>query len=389
MTVRHIGTDLIEQSIRLMPELTAVQKELLGNHPDDAVAQAFPFADAGLRPRALVGAQVGLEAAGAEGFANADFAEQRRLLQVGAQALDRIREDGKNADLLPEEELGLEAVVRFFARPAVLFRQGRFLEPPPPWGRLKQYRDGINVTARSVGRIQVPGLPTMPYGGTGFLVADDVVMTNCHVAQLFSVPQPPQRWVFQPAISPSVDFAEDPDAGSGSAADSEPAVELVIEDLIGMHDRLDLALLRVSPAGAGSPPAPLTLMSEPPGNLQGRQLYAVGYPAPDPRNDPIVLRQIFGDIYYVKRIQPGAFLDPLPGPVIRVPPFSVHTRDDEVFAHDASTLGGNSGSCVVDLETNLVAGLHYSGLYTKYNQAVALWTLVDDPLLTAAGVRFD
>jgi hypothetical protein len=127
MTGRHIGRDVIHQSIRLMPELTAVQKELLGDHPDDVVALAFPSGHAGLRPRALVGAQVGLEAAGAERFASADFAEQRRLLQVGAQALDRIREDGENADLRPEEEPGFVAVVRFFACPAVLFRQGGFV----------------------------------------------------------------------------------------------------------------------------------------------------------------------------------------------------------------------------------------------------------------------
>ena len=41
------------------------------------------------------------------------------------------------------------------------------------------------------------------------------------------------------------------------------------------------------------------------------------------------------------------------------------------------------------MTTDLVAGLHYSGLYAKYNQAIALWKLVDDPLLKRAGVNFD
>jgi V8-like Glu-specific endopeptidase len=59
-----------------------------------------------------------------------------------------------------------------------------------------------------------------------------------------------------------------------------------------------------------------------------------------------------------------------------------------VMFHDASTLGGNSGSCVVDLESNHVIGLHFGGEYMHYNAAVALWRLVDDPLLTRAGVHF-
>ena len=56
--------------------------------------------------------------------------------------------------------------------------------------------------------------------------------------------------------------------------------------------------------------------------------------------------------------------------------------------HDCSTLGGVSGSCVVDLDSNQVIGLHFAGLYMQYNEAVALWRLVDDPLLTDAGVNF-
>ena len=36
---------------------------------------------------------------------------------------------------------------------------------------------------------------------------------------------------------------------------------------------------------------------------------------------------------------------------------------ETVFAHDSTTLGGNSGSCVVDLgnDGRLVVGLHFAG----------------------------
>src|SRR6476660_5789076 len=156
MAGRDIGRSLIHQSLRLMADLDAVTEELQSD-PDGVAARAFPPGDAGLRSRAIVGARVGLGATAAPEFDEVGFAQQRRLLEAGALALDRIRRDGEDAQLGPDEQLGLEAVMRFAARPAVLFRRGRFLEPPPPWGRLADFRDGIEETARSVGRIQIPG----------------------------------------------------------------------------------------------------------------------------------------------------------------------------------------------------------------------------------------
>ena len=47
--------------------------------------------------------------------------------------------------------------------------------------------------------------------------------------------------------------------------------------------------------------------------------------------------------------------------------------------HDASTLGGSSGSPILSFDTHKVVGLHYYGEYGKRNHAVALWKLLDDP----------
>lgn len=378
MARRDIRRDLVRQSLELLDDLTVVEREF-GREPEALVARAFPSADPGLAPRAIVGARAGLGVPDDVPDDDAARGLERRLFEAGIGALDRIRRDGEGVDLTPEEERGLEAVIRFTARPALLFRDGRFVDPPPPWEGLAEQREAIERTARSVGRIQVPGLPTLPYAGTGFLVAPDVLMTNCHVAHVFVAQGGPQQWTLRRELEPSADLADDPDA--------DPAVDMVVEQLIGMHERLDLALLRVAPAGDRPLPPPLTLMSQEPAGDE--RLYVVGYPAPDPRNDPVVMRQIFGEIYYVKRLQPGSFLIPQPGPVIRSAPYSTHTSEEDVFAHDASTLGGNSGSCVVDLDTHLVAGLHYAGHYAQFNQAVALWRLAEDSLLVAAGVEFD
>jgi hypothetical protein len=45
------------------------------------------------------------------------------------------------------------------------------------------------------------------------------------------------------------------------------------------------------------------------------------------------------------------------------------TRDD-VSLHDCTTLGGNSGSVVLDVKTGEAVGLHFAGLYRESNRAV-------------------
>jgi len=87
------------------------------------------------------------------------------------------------------------------------------------------------------------------------------------------------------------------------------------------------------------------------------------------------MRRIFSGVYDVKRLQPGVVREEQP-----------RARR---FSHDASTLGGNSGSCVLDLQTHSVVGLHYSGRYLRANYAVNLAYLLHDPLLKRAQVEFE
>jgi V8-like Glu-specific endopeptidase len=86
------------------------------------------------------------------------------------------------------------------------------------------------------------------------------------------------------------------------------------------------------------------------------------------------MRRIFSEIYNVKRLQPGE----ISGETV---------KDFEIF-HDCSTLGGNSGSPVIDLETHRVIGLHFGGRYMEKNHAIPLWTLQNDPLIQKAKLNF-
>jgi S1-C subfamily serine protease len=143
-----------------------------------------------------------------------------------------------------------------------------------------------------------------------------------------------------------------------------------IESIVAVHPVQDLALVRVStkaidPAGADLPPA---VKLAGPETAPGEHLYAIGYPFTDNENvtPPEVIRAIYEDIFKVKRLQPGQF----------------NSMFDEygVFSHDCSTLGGNSGSGIVDLASNRIIGVHYKGKYRQANYAVAIWLLKDDDL---------
>jgi S1-C subfamily serine protease len=158
---------------------------------------------------------------------------------------------------------------------------------------------------------------------------------------------------------------------------STATLEFDITGVIGIHDEHDVALLSVAERSADgrSLPEPLAVAASAPRDLAGRDVYVVGYPAWDTsRSEPDALQRIFMDVYNVKRLQPGQSV--------------AYSTTFSALQHDCSTLGGNSGSPVVDLETHQVVGLHFSGRYGSANYAVPLWTLSGDDLLRQGDVNF-
>ena len=86
-----------------------------------------------------------------------------------------------------------------------------------------------------------------------------------------------------------------------------------------------------------------------------RNVAVVGYPAYDSRiPDTDLMERIYGRTYNKKRLAPGG--------VTRVEQFNL--------LHDCTTLGGNSGSVVVDLDSGAALGLHFSGKFMTTNYAV-------------------
>jgi len=273
---------------------------------------------------------------------------------------------GNESLISTEEEIGLEAIILLKKRPAILINDTALINIPQEWDILNQHKTTLEKVIPSIGRINVKDHPGGDFMGTGFLVAEDIIMTNAHVAMTFSENRN-NSWSFR--YKPSVDFKKDL---------SNATNEYEIKELIGIHDQYDLALFRVSfESNSSGKPAPLTIINNfDDSKVKGRTGFIVGYPAADAkRNDPVEMSRIFQNIYNIKRLQPGALT-------------GFYNGSQDILGHDCSTLGGNSGSAFLDLETGKVMGLHFGGRYLETNRAVALWKLVNDPLLKNAGVNF-
>jgi DNA/RNA endonuclease G (NUC1) len=90
---------------------------------------------------------------------------------------------------------------------------------------------------------------------------------------------------------------------------------------------------------------------------------------------------IFRGVFNVKRLQPGRV-----GARAEIRSFGNTVMS---LTHDCSTLGGNSGSAVVDSQTGSVLALHFAGRYLEANYAVPAHAFSLDWRVVDAGVAFD
>jgi hypothetical protein len=285
---------------------------------------------------------------------------------------------GADGDRVFERTIGLEAIVRLKDRPAFPVIGGKITIDPirdPQWAGQLPLFDVTNFAA-SVGRVDVAG----SHMGTGSVVAPGVILTNRHVlegiAEEVAGPQG-ATWVFSFG-EPSIDFSDVADGSSRFRilrvidAANEPTLGVVNFAI------LDAVLLEVErEAGGRVLPPPLSLADA--SNVAGQKadIVTIGYPARpsaasmrDPatgdfRPDVMArLQEIFGLRYGKKYLAPGSIDLPVGKP----------TGDAAawVFAHEATTLGGNSGSPVAALGELAIHGLHFAGATLVGNYAHSL-----------------
>jgi endonuclease G len=322
------------------------------------------------------------QVAGANGLESLSVPPPAASVEESAPGTDAIREKAQVAlrklrngeDISPDEAFGLEAIVLPDKRPVVFIHNNAFdtvlmdewvhLNKPEVHARLEKWFP-------SIGRIELPMTPDIPYGGTGFVVGRNLLMTNRHVARRFSEGLGLNVTYF--AGHSAIDFQREEGMPEPPAS-----AWLQIVRVRMIHPFWDMALLEVD----GLPPTakPIPMSVQPPEAFEGKDVVVVGYPMRDYRNDLDVQDRVFARKYGVKRMQPGkgrqgASVESFGHPV-------------DAMTHDSSTLGGNSGSAVIEVATGTVIGLHFGGLYLKANYAVPTYELARDRRVVKAELNF-
>ncbi|MCW7539225.1 DNA/RNA non-specific endonuclease [Aquabacterium sp. A7-Y] len=275
----------------------------------------------------------------------------------------------------PDPELAFEsrplseAIVRAIARPVLMVENDQVTLPARSdvmSRRVRKHLKTFQPALRSVGRVELVGHPALEWVGTGWMIEEDVVVTNRHVASEFARRDATGvGYVFirnhaGTDVLPRIDFREE----YRSVVAAEFRIDRVLYIAPHSESAPDVAFLRVVRDNGAPLPPPIEPVATLSRHLRERRFMAVvGYPARDSRSDSRLVDRIFGDVYDVKRFAPGE--------VMTVP------KESWFFEHDATTLGGNSGSVILDLQTGKALGLHYAGAHRKANYAVRIDTVLE------------
>lgn len=256
------------------------------------------------------------------------------------------------------EPLELESIALRYGRPVIAIKEGvpsidpKDLDSATWKKRIEDASAHLNRVIPSIGRVNVMNHPSgLDYMGTGWVIDRGVIVTNRHVALEFA-DRGAQGITFslgfdrKTPIGVSLDFLEE----IGSSLTRTFVVKRVL--FIGRDSDADIAFMQIEGDASGMP-APVRLAQE---IVPEQTMIAViGYPAKDSRvPEQALMSRIFGDVYNKKRLSPG-FANGVAAGNLR---------------HDCTTLGGNSGSAVIDLRNGDVCGLHFSGVFLKTNYAV-------------------
>lgn len=215
--------------------------------------------------------------------------------------------------------------------------------------RLTQSSERLKLPIQAVGRIELEGHPmALSWVGTGWLVDHGIVATNRHVAREFAR-RTTTDFVFhtnfnQEPVQASIDFLEE--INNSKEFSYKLSKVLHIED----NDGPDLAFFQIEGAGL---PGPISFYED--GTSEEQQVAVIGYPARDSRiPEQDLMDRLFEGVYNKKRLAPGQILH----------------SESRFLAHDCTTLGGNSGSVLLDLDTGNAVGMHFAGRFLQANYAV-------------------
>jgi V8-like Glu-specific endopeptidase len=286
-----------------------------------------------------------------------------KIATDGRTALRMVADENHAALASPQILVNLEVIVRTDgSRPSFMVRNGvpdRATSPVGTWGStLDDSLDKLRAAIECVGRIDDPS-GAQGFQGTGILIAENLVVTNRHVLQVIGSQTGNGSWTLKPNIA--IDFGHEFRAQDSLRrrpvqgvvfAGSKPIDPFAID-----HSKLDLALLELTPASATDKPKQvLALDASTDWGQSETGMFIIGFPGnPGFGSDaPSLLELLFKSTYGCKRLAPGM--------VTTTPAGLAASSRQWSLGHDATTLGGNSGSAVLVIgRERITAGLHYGG----------------------------
>lgn len=302
----------------------------------------------------------------------------------------------ESGDETEDELFALEAVVcADGSRPALFLKDGEADATHALvgyWGGdVSITRSRVRAVASAVGRVQPANGSDTDYFGTCTVVdsGGGLVLTNHHVMRDMLARarvKASGNGLYRVFDGAYVDF--------GAEKAPKPNVFRVVEAQASHVVRLDAAVLKIETTKSGQEvPHAVEFTSDLAGpRWEGfLSMCVIGHPALPPRiegTDTVsgktidwgwVYTTLFGRTFGVKRLSPGC---------VNVVLGSVdEAKDPEkwTFGHDATTLGGNSGSPVIAWKNGGAAfGLHFTGAVLTTNRAHAIGRCADR--LRAMGV---
>ena len=256
----------------------------------------------------------------------------------------------------PQQAIDQESIIMRRRRPVLAIQKGAAVlefkdeADVPLWkSRLESAATVLGGDIPSVGRIELTGNPDFSWVGTGWLINPRYLVTNRHVAEEFARGEG-DGLVMQ--SGPDGEMAASIDMLQEIGRNDKQVFQVKGVSYIEPRPGLDLAFLEVEQID-GRVAMPITLSARAP--TKNPFVATIGYPAFDSRiPEPDLMKQIYGEIFDKKRLAPGAITD----------------VDQDRVLHNCTTLGGNSGSVVVDLKSGEALGLHFSGSFLRTNFAV-------------------